>query len=83
VIPDKLTYVQNLVLIVVFNIYADNALMLIKFDWKNTPPSWDNSDDPCGGHWDGIVCINSRITAMYFRLKKTLLEVNFFRNCLM
>ncbi|KAK2394474.1 leucine-rich repeat receptor protein kinase HPCA1 [Trifolium repens] len=41
-----------------------NVLTLIKYDWKNTPPSWDNSDDPCGGHWDGIVCINSRVTAI-------------------
>ncbi|XP_045803745.1 leucine-rich repeat receptor protein kinase HPCA1 [Trifolium pratense] len=41
-----------------------NALTLIKYDWKNTPPSWDNSDDPCGGNWDGIVCINSRVTAI-------------------
>ncbi|KAF9677385.1 hypothetical protein SADUNF_Sadunf08G0102100 [Salix dunnii] len=31
---------------------------------QNTPPSWDQSDDPCGAPWVGVTCTDSRITAL-------------------
>ncbi|KAJ8624601.1 hypothetical protein MRB53_033131 [Persea americana] len=32
--------------------------------WKNTPPSWRKSDDPCDSQWEGVTCNNSRVTAL-------------------
>ncbi|CAA6654536.1 unnamed protein product [Spirodela intermedia] len=32
--------------------------------WKNTPPNWGESDDPCGASWDGIACNNSRVVKL-------------------
>ncbi|KAF9680154.1 hypothetical protein SADUNF_Sadunf06G0091600 [Salix dunnii] len=40
------------------------ALKSLKTQWQNTPPSWDQSDDPCGAPWEGVTCYNSRITAL-------------------
>ncbi|XP_074369253.1 leucine-rich repeat receptor protein kinase HPCA1-like [Apium graveolens] len=40
------------------------VLRSLKDEWKNTPPSWENSDDPCGKAWDGISCYNSRVTGL-------------------
>lgn len=41
------------------------VLRSLKNEWKNTPPSWEESDDPCGGKaWDGITCYNSRVTGL-------------------
>ncbi|XP_027187019.1 leucine-rich repeat receptor protein kinase HPCA1-like isoform X3 [Cicer arietinum] len=40
------------------------ALLTLKYEWKNTPPSWEGSEDPCGDHWEGIECINSRVTTI-------------------
>ncbi|KAI5584732.1 hypothetical protein POPTR_006G114400v4 [Populus trichocarpa] len=40
------------------------ALKSLKSQWQNTPPSWDQSDDPCGAPWEGVTCSNSRITAL-------------------
>ncbi|CAA2958606.1 probable leucine-rich repeat receptor kinase At5g49770 [Olea europaea subsp. europaea] len=31
------------------------VLQSLKDQWGNTPPSWNNSNDPCGT-WDGITC---------------------------
>ncbi|KAJ9141266.1 hypothetical protein P3X46_031819 [Hevea brasiliensis] len=31
--------------------------------WENLPPSWEGTD-PCGDQWDGIKCINSRVTSI-------------------
>ncbi|GFY93141.1 leucine-rich repeat protein kinase family protein [Actinidia rufa] len=39
------------------------ALRSLKDQWKNTPPSWDKSGDPCGAPWEGVTCNNSRVTA--------------------
>ncbi|GLT74642.1 hypothetical protein SLA2020_464290 [Shorea laevis] len=40
------------------------ALQSLKDSWKNIPPSWDKSDDPCGAPWEGVTCNNSRVTAL-------------------
>lgn len=40
------------------------VLQSLKESWQNTPPSWDETDDPCGGRWDGVMCNNSRVTAL-------------------
>lgn len=45
---------------------ADLALSTLKYEWKNVPPSWEDSEDPCGDHWEGIECSNSRVITMYF-----------------
>ncbi|KAK1562176.1 hypothetical protein Q3G72_007468 [Acer saccharum] len=39
------------------------ALQSLKDSWKNTPPTWGKSNDPCQD-WEGIVCSNSRVTAL-------------------
>ncbi|XP_043701993.1 leucine-rich repeat receptor protein kinase HPCA1-like [Telopea speciosissima] len=41
-----------------------SVLQALKQQWKNTPPSWEKSNDPCGGQWEGVTCINSRVTAL-------------------
>ncbi|XP_042492166.1 leucine-rich repeat receptor protein kinase HPCA1 isoform X1 [Macadamia integrifolia] len=40
------------------------VLRALKEQWKNTPPSWERSDDPCGAQWEGVTCTNSRVTAL-------------------
>ncbi|XP_040997623.1 leucine-rich repeat receptor protein kinase HPCA1-like [Juglans microcarpa x Juglans regia] len=43
------------------------VLIALKATWKNTPPSWGHSDDPCGLRgWEGVTCnnSNSRVTAL-------------------
>ncbi|XP_021766713.1 probable leucine-rich repeat receptor-like protein kinase At5g49770 isoform X1 [Chenopodium quinoa] len=40
------------------------ALQSLKDQWKNTPPSWSKSDDPCATPWEGVICNSSRITAL-------------------
>ncbi|KAJ0525083.1 putative protein kinase RLK-Pelle-LRR-VIII-1 family [Helianthus annuus] len=40
------------------------VLQALKNYWQNTPPSWDDGSDPCGGSWDGIRCTNSRVTSI-------------------
>ncbi|KAL6577989.1 hypothetical protein OROMI_010317 [Orobanche minor] len=35
------------------------VLRSLKDQWRNAPPSWDRSDDPCTA-WEGIACNNSR-----------------------
>jgi len=45
---------------------TDLALSTLKYEWKNAPPSWEGSEDPCGDHWEGIECSNSRVITMYF-----------------
>ncbi|GJU26537.1 probable leucine-rich repeat receptor-like protein kinase [Tanacetum coccineum] len=38
------------------------ALRALKDQWKNTPPSWRKSNDPCS--WEGVTCSNSRIVSL-------------------
>ncbi|XP_074295598.1 leucine-rich repeat receptor protein kinase HPCA1 [Silene latifolia] len=40
------------------------VLQSLKAQWRNTPPSWRKSDDPCGASWEGVTCNNSRVTAL-------------------
>ncbi|XP_010537840.1 PREDICTED: probable leucine-rich repeat receptor-like protein kinase At5g49770 [Tarenaya hassleriana] len=40
------------------------AMRSLMDQWENTPPSWRESDDPCGTPWEGVTCNNSRITAL-------------------
>ncbi|KAG2666986.1 hypothetical protein I3760_15G091400 [Carya illinoinensis] len=43
------------------------VLLALKDAWKNTPPSWEHSVDPCGlPGWEGVTCNNStyRVTAL-------------------
>ncbi|GAB4847418.1 hypothetical protein Ancab_026475, partial [Ancistrocladus abbreviatus] len=42
----------------------DGALLAFTHDWGNKPPSW-NYPDPCS-NWDGVSCINSRVTSILF-----------------
>ncbi|URD93569.1 Leucine-rich repeat receptor-like protein kinase [Musa troglodytarum] len=37
------------------------ALKALSNQWKNTPPNWRHSDDPCGDQWDGVSCTYSRV----------------------
>lgn len=47
------------------NFHAVAVLRSLKDQWQNTPPSWSESDDPCGAPWEGITCNNnSRVTQM-------------------
>ncbi|XP_020085967.1 probable leucine-rich repeat receptor-like protein kinase At5g49770 [Ananas comosus] len=41
-----------------------SALKSLMKQWKNTPPSWQQSKDPCGERWDGVICTNSRVTTL-------------------
>ncbi|XP_020108910.1 probable leucine-rich repeat receptor-like protein kinase At5g49770 isoform X1 [Ananas comosus] len=40
------------------------ALRALMSQWQYTPPSWGQSDDPCGTPWEGISCSNSRVTVL-------------------
>lgn len=40
------------------------ALRSLMDQWDNTPPSWGQSNDPCGTPWDGVICSKSRITTL-------------------
>ncbi|KAK3227112.1 hypothetical protein Dsin_006974 [Dipteronia sinensis] len=39
------------------------ALQSLKDSWRNTPPSWAKSNDPCQD-WEGVKCNNARVTAL-------------------
>ncbi|THU64851.1 hypothetical protein C4D60_Mb01t30810 [Musa balbisiana] len=32
--------------------------------WENAPPTWGQSDDPCGTPWEGVTCDSTRVTAL-------------------
>ncbi|CAL9065167.1 unnamed protein product [Musa banksii] len=32
--------------------------------WENAPPTWGQSDDPCGTPWEGVSCDSTRVTAL-------------------
>ncbi|KAL0555754.1 hypothetical protein IC582_009711 [Cucumis melo] len=48
------------------------ALESLRNEWQNTPPSWGASIDPCGTPWEGVACINSRVTALDLSFNKDL-----------
>ncbi|XP_011084699.1 probable leucine-rich repeat receptor-like protein kinase At5g49770 [Sesamum indicum] len=39
------------------------VLRSLKDQLGGTPPSWDNSDDPCAD-WEGVACNNSKVTSL-------------------
>ncbi|CAK9316413.1 unnamed protein product, partial [Citrullus colocynthis] len=39
-------------------------LLSLKEVWKNTPPTWRTSSDPCGDLWEGVSCNDSRVTEL-------------------
>lgn len=45
--------------------FAAAVLRSLTDQWKNTPPSWRKSDDPCDSQWEGVTCNNSRVIAMW------------------
>lgn len=42
-----------------------SVLQTLKVSWKNTPPSWDKSSDPCGFPWEGVQCTGARVTSLW------------------
>ncbi|KAL7617534.1 hypothetical protein Lser_V15G03552 [Lactuca serriola] len=38
------------------------AIRALKDQWKNTPPSWRRSNDPCS--WEGVTCSDTRIISL-------------------
>jgi hypothetical protein len=33
--------------------------------WQNAPPSWGQSDDPCGeSPWEGVTCGGDKVISM-------------------
>ncbi|RWW67307.1 hypothetical protein BHE74_00025256 [Ensete ventricosum] len=32
--------------------------------WENAPPTWGQSDDPCGTPWEGVSCDSTRVTEL-------------------
>ncbi|XP_042474242.1 leucine-rich repeat receptor protein kinase HPCA1-like [Zingiber officinale] len=41
-----------------------SALKSLASQWRNTPPSWSKSNDPCGDAWEGVLCSASRVTGL-------------------
>ncbi|XP_056689995.1 leucine-rich repeat receptor protein kinase HPCA1-like, partial [Spinacia oleracea] len=44
--------------------YGVVGLSSLKELWENVPPSWNGFRDPCGDHWEGIVCNNTRVISI-------------------
>ncbi|XP_024187842.1 leucine-rich repeat receptor protein kinase HPCA1-like [Rosa chinensis] len=40
------------------------VMMILRDSWKNTPSSWEHSDDPCGVPWEGVNCTGARVTEL-------------------
>lgn len=40
------------------------ALRSLMDQWEGTPPSWGQTNDPCGTPWEGVTCNNTRITIL-------------------
>ena len=58
-------YIINYAINFIGAVRAAAALQSLKDSWQNTPPTWEESDDPCGASWEGVTCNNSRVTALY------------------
>lgn len=59
------------VLLVYFSLFltmtvkrTNAALLSLRNQWQNMPPSWGKSDDPCGGRWEGVICNDSTVVAL-------------------
>ncbi|KAG0450883.1 hypothetical protein HPP92_026672 [Vanilla planifolia] len=40
------------------------ALRSLMNNWENSPPSWGQTNDPCGTPWEGIQCKDSRVSVL-------------------
>ncbi|KAG0466495.1 hypothetical protein HPP92_018075 [Vanilla planifolia] len=40
------------------------ALRSLMNNWENSPPSWGQTNDPCGTPWEGIQCKDSRVSLL-------------------
>ncbi|GLT44530.1 hypothetical protein SLA2020_184190 [Shorea laevis] len=56
-------FIQLYIIAAVTDIGDATALASLKDAWKNLPPNWSGSD-PCGDHWVGLNCTNSRVTSI-------------------
>ncbi|KAG8096119.1 hypothetical protein GUJ93_ZPchr0013g36458 [Zizania palustris] len=44
---------------------AASVLRALMDQWQNAPPSWGQSEDPCGNSpWDGVVCGSNRVISI-------------------
>ncbi|KAF7049105.1 hypothetical protein CFC21_057706 [Triticum aestivum] len=42
-----------------------SVLRALMDQWQNSPPTWGQSDDPCGDSpWDGVTCSNNRVISI-------------------
>jgi hypothetical protein len=42
-----------------------SVLRALMDQWQNAPPTWGQSDDPCGDSpWDGVTCSNNKVISM-------------------
>uniref|UniRef100_M8D3Z8 non-specific serine/threonine protein kinase n=1 Tax=Aegilops tauschii TaxID=37682 RepID=M8D3Z8_AEGTA len=42
-----------------------SVLRALMDQWQNSPPTWGQSDDPCGvSPWDGVTCSNDRVISI-------------------
>ncbi|VAH90574.1 unnamed protein product [Triticum turgidum subsp. durum] len=42
-----------------------SVLRALMDQWQNSPPTWGQSDDPCGvSPWDGVTCSNNRVISI-------------------
>ncbi|CAL4914228.1 unnamed protein product [Urochloa decumbens] len=42
-----------------------SVLRALMDQWQNAPPTWGQSDDPCGDSpWDGVTCDNNRVISI-------------------
>ncbi|GLT65781.1 hypothetical protein SLA2020_381920 [Shorea laevis] len=58
-----IVFVQLYIVAAVTDSRDATALASLKDAWKNLPPNWSGSD-PCGDHWVGLNCTNSRVTSI-------------------
>jgi len=44
---------------------AASVLRALMDQWQNAPPSWGQSDDPCGDSpWEGVTCGSDKVISM-------------------
>jgi hypothetical protein len=48
-----------------WDLIAASVLRALMDQWQNAPPTWGQSDDPCGASpWDGVICSNDKVISM-------------------
>lgn len=63
-------------------VFAAAELQSLKSHWQDTPPSWDQTEDPCGAPWVGVTCNNSRITSLSVLNPSSWSVTNYYSPCL-